>query len=157
MRRAFSLVELLLALSVLGVLLALSLPLLRPSPARRAAGEARAFLQAARLQALARGRPVAVTVEPDGRTLAMRLGDDSERVGEVCARGVRLRRLALRRPGDALTLEPLPRGLVWLPSGAGRACDGSGVFNGTLRLDDGRSRWAVVVASGGRLRLESER
>jgi len=122
--RGMSLVELLVVIAVLALCLSLALAFARPSHALRAAEASRAAILWARANALWRGEAVSVTELPGGAGLVVRLEAG------------------------------LPRGIVWLPSGSGRTCDGGGVVSATLRLADARRRVAVVVSSLGRVRLE---
>ncbi len=149
--RGMSLVELLVVIAVLALCLSLALAFARPSHALRAAEASRAAILWARANALWRGEAVSVTELPSGAGLVVRLADAS---GGHCTGGAELARVALAdHPGVRLEAG-LPRGIVWLPSGSGRTCDGGGVVSATLRLADARRSVAVVVSSLGRVRLE---
>ncbi len=151
--RGSSLVELLVVLAVVALCLSLALAFSRPSHALRAGEAVRSTLLWARANAIWRGESVSVTELPDGGGLVARLADAS---GAHCSAGAELARVSLGDYPGVFLEAGLPRGLVWLPSGSGRSCDGGGVVSATLRLADARRSVAVIVSSLGRVRLQEE-
>lgn len=121
---------------------------------RRAAVAVQTFTLAARIEAIRRDRPVAVVYHPDHRTFEQRIGDDDGPFGDPCA-GAPLQRLDLARSGRVSVLRRLRDDLVWLPTGVGRTCSGSGVISGTLELGVGTSEQRLVISSAGRIRREA--
>ncbi|MDZ7800447.1 MAG: prepilin-type N-terminal cleavage/methylation domain-containing protein [Trueperaceae bacterium] len=152
-RRGVTLLEMLVVLGVLAVLVALTWPAWRPSSARRAAQTYLAAQHAARLRALT-GRAVALRWEGPAEAFVVRDGRAEDGAEGACAAPV-LRR---HRPeGGVAVTRVLRDGVAWLPDGAGRSCDGGGVYGGRVRFEAGDEAWDVVVASSGRLRLERAR
>lgn len=149
----FTLLEVVVALAVMGLLATGGARLLRPHAALRAAEAARAFLLWARLEAIWTGHAVAVVPSPRAG-LDARSGDAGD-VASACE-GPALKRLQLRRFGSVRVTEPLRAGIVWLPSGGARSCEGGGVISGSMLLADRGRRAAVVVSSLGRVRVEAE-
>ena len=144
----FTLVELLLVLAVIGMVGTVSLTLGRPSGAHQAARAAQALLVWGHLQALRSGADTAVV--PTARGLEVRAGAGAR----LCAAGTRLRSLGWRTFGS-VRLERAPRaGILWRSAGGALSCAGGGVISDRLVLADDRSRYAVVVLSLGRVRVE---
>ncbi|HKI58271.1 MAG TPA: prepilin-type N-terminal cleavage/methylation domain-containing protein [Trueperaceae bacterium] len=149
----FTLIELAVVLALLAVTTVGALRL-RPGAAVRAAESARALLLWGRLEAMWSGHSVAVTPDPV-YGLAARGGSGGS-PADACAARV-LRRLPLHRFGRVSVVQALRIGVVWLPGGGARACDGGGVISGRMVLEGGSRRVDVVVSSLGRVRLEVER
>jgi len=151
-RTGFTLLEIVVVLTVVGLLAGGGALLARPGGALRAAQGARAFLLWARLEALWSGEAVAVvpSVSP---TLSARTGADAV---SACA-GPERKRFDLARYGRARVVQPLRAGIVWLPYGGARSCNGGGVISGRMILADGGARADVIVSSLGRVRVEMAR
>ena len=148
----FTLLEVIVALALTAVATAGVLGC-RPPAAARAAEEARAFLLWARLEAMWSGRAVAV-VPAAAPGLEARGGSGAAAV-EACAAPV-LRGLLLRRYGRVSVVQDFRDGIVWLPGGGARTCDGGGVISGRMVVADGSRTAHVVVSSLGRVRVEVE-
>jgi len=148
-RTGFTLLEIVVALTVVGVLVGCGVLLVRPGGALRAAQGARAFLLWARLEALWSGEAVAV-VPAEAPALSARAGADA---ASACA-GPERKRFELARFGRARVVQPLRAGIVWLPYGGARSCDGGGVISGRMILAGGGRRAGVIVSSLGRVRVE---
>ena len=145
----FTLLEIVITLTVAGLLAGGAALLARPGGALRAAQGARAFLLWARLEALWSGEAVAV-VPAGSPVLSARAGADA---AAACA-GPERRRFELARYGRARVVQPLRAGIVWLPYGGARSCGGGGVISGRMILADGGGRADVIVSSLGRVRVE---
>lgn len=152
---AFTLLESLVVLAVLGVLAGIGFATTRPSPEVRAARAVRALLLQARAEAVWGGAPVAVVELPGGAGFVARRWDA---VVHDCSAGEALASVRLRDfPGVAVAEGLWSGGLYWLPSGSGRACSGGGVISGTLLLRGPFGTATVVVSSLGRVRVEVAR
>lgn len=151
-RSGLTLVELLVLLAVLGVLLSVAWAAARPDNAQRGAQAVRAAILWGRANAIWRGVSVAITDLGEGAGLVLRVADAA---GSPCAGGWELARVRMSEHAGVNLLAGLPRGLVWLPDGSGRSCDGGGVISATLRLQGARRAVNVVVSSLGRVRLET--
>ncbi|HEX7001732.1 MAG TPA: prepilin-type N-terminal cleavage/methylation domain-containing protein [Trueperaceae bacterium] len=148
----FTLVETLVALAMLGVVLAIGFFTLRPSLEMRAARAMRALLLQARTQAIWSGLSVAVVETAGGSAFVAREFDPAS----ACSDGRVLATLRLRDfPGVRLSDGLRAGGIYWLPSGGGRSCAGGGVISDTVLLQGPRGGAAVVVSSLGRVRLEA--
>lgn len=151
----FSLLEVVLVL-VLVAAAGVGVAALRPHGALRAAAGVRAFLLWARLEAMWSGRAVAVTLAAEPGLEAR--GGAGTGAGDPCALPPPpLKTLRLRRFGRVKLIHGLRAGIVWLPSGGARSCDGGGVISDRLVLGDRSRRVDVVVSSLGRVRVEVER
>lgn len=150
-RAGATLLEMLVLLAVVGILLSVALAFARPSHTQRAAQSLRSAILWARANAIWRGVSVAVTELGPGGGFVVRAADAG---GGLCSPGAELARVSLGdHPGVAI-VAGLPRGLVWLPNGSGRTCDGGGVISATVRFADARRAVNVVVSSLGRVRTE---
>lgn len=146
-----TMLELLVALGILGMVLTAGWVAARPHGAWHAARAARAFLLWGRLEAIWSGRQVAV-VAADRAGLVARSG--GAQATEACG-AAQVRSLRFGDFGRVTVVRSLRTGIVWLPGGGARACDGGGVISGTLVLADGARHVRVVVSSLGRVRLEA--
>lgn len=151
-RSGLTLVELLVLLAVLGVLLSVAWSVVRPDNAQQAAQSVRTAILWARANAIWRGVSVAVTDLADGAGLVLSVGHAAD---SSCSGGTELARVRMSEHAGVSLLAGLPRGLVWLPDGSGRSCDGGGVISATLRLQGARRAVNVIVSSLGRVRLET--
>lgn len=139
-----------MVVAVLGVLLSVAVAFARPSHAVRAGQAVRSTLLWARANAIWRGASVSVTESAGG--FVVRLAPAG---GPPCEGGTEIAQVRLADHPGVMLAAGLPRGLVWLPNGSGRSCDGGGVISATVRLADARRSVSVVVSSLGRVRLES--
>lgn len=144
-----TLLEIVIVVAVVGLLAVGGVLLARPGGAVRAARGARAFLLWARLEALWSGEAVAV-VPAGSPALSARTGADAT---SACG-GPERKRFELARYARTHVVQPLRAGIVWLPYGGARSCNGGGVISGRMLLADGRRRASVVVSSLGRVRVE---
>jgi len=151
-RTGLTLLEVVVALALAGLLAGGATVLLRPGGAVRAAQGARTFLLWARLEALWTGEAVAV-VPGASPALSARSAPDA---ATACT-GPELKRFELARYGRARVAQAFRAGIVWLPGGGARSCAGGGVISGRMDLVDGARRVSVVVSSLGRVRVEARR
>ena len=146
-RGGFSLLELLMALSVLGVLAAIGVAAFPPQGARAYANDLRALIQQARFEAVKRSVPVAVVWSASDGEFQTRRGSDAT----PCA-GATLVARASPVEYRRVTVDPGfvdGEGGVWLPSGQARSC-ALGPFSPTIATirDDGASRVVTVTLTG---------
>lgn len=142
-------------MAVLGLAAVAGATLVRPAAALRAAQSARSFLLWARLEAMWTGRAVAVTIAGDDGLQARSVAASDGADPLVACQGPVRRRLDLASFGAVRISRPLRAGLVWLPGGGARSCNGGGVISGTLVLTDARGHAEVIVSSLGRIRIEA--
>ena len=150
MSTGYTLVELLIVLALAGLFTTMYVGS-RPGRLGGAVAALRSQVAAARFEAIQRNVPVAVVLrgaQDSFVTLA------STGFGSVCEEGVEVAQLDLGEfPGVEAESVP-PGGLVWLPSGSGRTCGGSGAFNQTIVLSEGKRTGRVIVSRAGRIRSE---
>ena len=139
-------------MAVLGILLSVAVAFARPSHAQRAAQALRTAVLWARANAIWRGVSVTVTDLGGEAGFVVRTAAAG---GAPCGGGTELTRVRLSEHPGVTVSAGLPRGLVWLPDGSGRSCDGGGVISATVRLADARRAFNVVVSSLGRVRVEA--
>ncbi|MFA5550805.1 MAG: GspH/FimT family protein [Trueperaceae bacterium] len=151
-RSGLTIVELLVLLAVLSVLLSVAWAAARPDNTHRAAQAVRAAILWARANAIWRGVSVAVTDLGTGAGFEVRAATTG---AAPCSGGAQLLQMRVAEHPGVSVLAGLPRGLVWLPDGSGRSCDGGGVISATIRLRGARHAVNVVVSSLGRVRLET--
>jgi prepilin-type N-terminal cleavage/methylation domain-containing protein len=149
----FTLIEVLVVLAVLGSVAGIGLTFARPASDMRAAVALRSVLLWARAEALWQGASVAV------RELPLGLGYEARRLepgADACDSGEVIGRLLLaEHPGVRIAAGLGAReGLLWLPTGGGRSCDGGGVISATIVLRSPLGATRVVVSSLGRVRVE---
>lgn len=154
-RRAVTILELVVVLAIVGILAGLIGALARPAAELRAANAVKNVLLFARAQALWQGVAVAVTQLPLGGGLLVSALPEGEPPTCGSPGGSALNRLLLSDYAGVRFTAGLPGGgLLWLPSGSGRRCDGGGVISSTLRLSSLTGAAEVVVSSLGRVRVQ---
>ncbi len=146
--RGLSLLELLIALGLLGLVIVLLPRLPGPSTARQAAHSAKAMALWCHLQALSGGSAVALVQNAGGLVARSGTGQDA------CTTGDPVRTMAWRTFPRTRVLDSFRAGILWRADGIALSCAGGGVISDRMVLSDGRSRYAVVVSSLGRVRVE---
>ena len=151
-RSGYTLVEMLVVLALAGLVATWYLSV-RPRQLDGAVVALRAQVVQARFEAIERNSPVALIYAPaEGAFLT--LAGAAASAAEVCEWGREVTRLELGEfPGVRVSEAPA-NGIVWLPSGSGRTCSGSGVFNQTILLTEGRLEGRIVISRAGRVRSE---
>lgn len=137
-----TIIEMLIVLAILGILLAIAIPNLRPPAAQLAANSVQAFVQQARFEAIRLNGEVGVTFE-NGRF--------TSRAGGCSGSVVR-----------ALDLLEYPQvaasggSFQWLHNGEARSCTGGaiGVNGVSWRVSDSRRETTVRVGPGGVVTVE---
>ena len=150
--RGFSIIELLIALSILGILLGIGAALVRTPSASLYANDIRALIQQARFEAVKLNRPVAIVWNEPLNSFVAGVGPLSDPC-EFDAPIVTADSRAYAR----LTIDPgfgSDDGLVWLPSGQARDC-AFGTFPQTIAtINDGRLTQRVTVTLTGRVTIQ---
>ncbi len=148
-RRGFTLIEMLIAIAILGILSTLALSLRAPV-ASVFARDVQALYQQARLEAVKRNRPVAVVWDGEAGRLEARVSTGAPTVGAACAGDVLVRGLAPDEYGRmTVTADFAHGGAVWLPSTLMRGCAGPATSAQTLTIADTRRTVAVRVSTTG--------
>ena len=149
---AYTLLELLIVLGLLAFLAGWAYTA-RPSHVGRAAAALRSQVVQARFAAAARNEPVAVVHDPAGRSFVTR-ATGGIALPDGCSLGEELFRLRLDEFPRVGVAEVPGKGIVWLPNGSGRTCDGGGAFNQTIGLADPVREARVIISRAGRVRSE---
>ncbi|MEX2536133.1 MAG: GspH/FimT family pseudopilin [Trueperaceae bacterium] len=151
----YTLLELLLVLGLLGLFASWTFQM-RPSNVGQAIVALRSQIVQARFEAIERNSPVAVVYRSEDLVfLTLAVGHLD--IGEGCLAGEELGRLRLEEFRRVRVKNDPLSGLVWLPSGTGRTCSGSGAFNQTIALVDHKREARVIVSRAGRVRSEVQR
>ena len=151
-RRGFSVIELLIALSILGILLGIGASLIRTPSARLYANDVRALIQQARFEAVKLNRPVAIVWNETLNSFVAGVGT----IDDPCDFDAPVV-TADSRAYARMTINPgfgSDDGLVWLPSGQARDC-AFGTFPQTIAtINDGRLTQRVTVTLTGRVTIQ---
>ncbi|UCH25267.1 MAG: GspH/FimT family protein [Trueperaceae bacterium] len=150
-----TLVELCVVIALFGLLLLFAGVGVRGGGSRLMASDVKALLLAARFEAVKRDVPVAVVWQPEASAFAMRVDPLADSLATLCRSGTILERVRSEIYSGVSVTRRLRDDLVWLPTGLARTCQGGGVFNGTIVLEDGRLTYKVVISRAGRVRTEA--
>lgn len=150
-----TLVEVLVCLALLGSVAGIGLGFARPAHDARAATALKTLLLWSRAEAMWQGSGVSVSELPLG------IGYQARRLDAVasgCDSGEVIGRLLLaEHPGVRIAAGFGSReGVLWLPTGSGRSCDGGGVISASIVLRSFTGSSRVVISSLGRVRVEKE-
>jgi len=155
-RRGFTLLEALIAISILGIILAVGFPLLGTPDARAFSNDVNALVQRARFEAVKRDTPVAVRFDtqagmielraPAEATVAAACGD-ADVVVVATADTSAYRNTSFAVSGVLAT----DRSIVWLPNGRPVNCAGSPNVARSIVVSDGRRQVTLSVDIGGRI------
>lgn len=152
-----SLLEALIVIAVLGALLAIGVPRLSTPAARMFANDIKAQIEQARFEAIKRNAPVAVVLEATSQTFVTRLDPSDASVTATCSGDLILQeRDTSDYKGVAIDTEASTwsGAVVWLPSGQGRACNGSPSIGGEIVVVDGSTTRRVELTVGGRVNVK---
>lgn len=150
-------IEIIMVVAVLGILLAIAIPNLRPPSVQLAANATQAFAQQARFEAIKRNEAVVVRIDASGTTLVMH----TAAAGAGCNPGTEIRNLPLadfaRVQGTSAT-SGFPFVFRWLPTGQPQSCAPGGgplpLSGLSLALSDGGRRALVSVSTGGEVSVQ---
>lgn len=152
-RAGFTLLEMLVILSIMGIFFGLGTYMLRPSSAYLFTNDLKAMIQQARYEAIKRNIPVAVVWNNDTQTFTTRFNITDPTLTQACSGTTILNTKRLTEYYNMSVQTPFAQnGLVWLPSGLGAQCGGGLMMNSTT-LTDGRVTYSVTVSSAGRVRI----
>ena len=149
-RLGITLIEIIIAMSILGILLGIGAASFRPSESRLFANDVRALIQQARFEAVRRNEPVAVVWnEADAAFLTVR-GSDAQ----PCQPTIVLNRATATTYRRVEVDIEFDDGLVWLPSGNARSCS-YGAFSDVIAIiSDNYGSRTVTVTLTGRVSIE---
>lgn len=154
MRRGFSTIELLIAMAVLGTLLAMTYPLLRPPEARLMANELKAMLQQARYESIKRNQPVAFVWISEDESFQTRYNSAADTATAACTGDATISTKALTEYRDVSVTVNIPtNGIVWLPTGQGRSCTGGPMVTSDVVVESGSTMLTVEATMGGKVSI----
>lgn len=153
--QGLTVVEILIAVGILGVLLAIGAMTFGSQGARAYANDVRALIQQARFESVKLNTPVAV-VWNEGEQEFQSLRYEPDSSGPPCEGSVTIAR-AIFKEYRHVVVEPGfvdGEGIVWIPSGQARSCS-MGSFTPTIAVvSDGRQSLEVTVSLTGRVTIE---
>lgn len=153
--QGFSLIEMLIALSILGILIAIGAMSFGSQGARAYSNDVRALIQQARFEAVKLNTPIAV-VWNQGEQEFRSLRYDSDSSGPPCEGPITISRANFKEY-RGVVVEPgfdHGDGIVWIPSGQARSCS-MGAFTPTIaRVSDRQRSLEVTVSLTGRVTIE---
>lgn len=143
-----------MVLGVLGVLLGIGVTMFRPPSERLFANDLRSQLQQARFDAVKRNQPVAVVWDADARQFETRIASDPAMNADVCE-GTQVLNRRSANDYRALTVSTtMGQGLVWLPNGQARTCDGGLNVASVTTISGPSAERRVIVSLAGRVAVE---
>lgn|SRR5690606_33442450 len=155
MRRGFSTIELLIAIAILGTLLAMVYPMLRPPEARVMANELKAMLQQARYESIKRNQPVAFVWIPDTQVFETRFNSAAATATTACTGDTAISTKAVSEFRDISVTVNLPtNGIVWLPTGQGRSCSGGPMVTSDVVIRSSATQLTVEATMGGKVSIK---
>lgn len=154
-RSGFTALEMLIAVAIVGILLTVGFVRLSPPSSRLLSNDLKALIHQARYEAVKRNRPVAFVWQPDRNVFEVRVNNVSALVTAACTGTSVLGRKAVADyPNTTVTVGIPTNGFVWLPTGQGRACNGSPMVSSDVQVDDGRSTLRVEITMGGKVTIQ---
>lgn len=166
MRAGFTLLELLIVIAIMGIFMALGVPMLRPPSSYLFANDVKAMIQQARFEAIKRNTPVAVAWNDNDKAYTTRFDQSNTTFtafSTLCTApatsGGSVRVINTKRASDyrsvSVSTSTTLNGVVWLPTGLAKSCTGNGLSNTTITINDGRKPYYVVISSAGRIRTSN--
>lgn len=151
-----TMLEMLLIIAILGILIASTAPLLQPPAAALFANDLRIAIQQARHEAIRRNRPVAIVWTSADQSFTTRINEGNPTLGAACAGATLLNtRSAATYPRLAVSSGfGNGQGIVWLPNGQGRRCDGTALIAVSTQISDGRTTRTVTTNMTGMVTIE---
>lgn len=156
----FTLLEMLIVIAIMGILLALGVPMLRPPSAYLFATDLKAMIQQARFEAIKRNSPVAVIWDSTDKTFTTRFDAANTTFADPSTACTSTSPpLNTKRASDyrnlSISTNMSGNGIVWLPTGSARECSNN-LGNSRITIDDGKKPFYVFVSMGGRVRVSDE-
>lgn len=163
--QGFTLIEMLIALAIIGVLMTLGIGQLRPPEARLFANGLKSQIVQARLEAIKRNRPVAVWWNSSANAFTTLVMQDEDSTALPCTSSTSTSTLTTRlvteyrnvTASNVFTSSGTTPAIVWFPNGLPRFCDNSALptTNTTVRVADMRTTLYVRIAPAGRVEVAS--
>lgn len=158
----FTLIEMLMVLSIMSILIALGAFQVRPPSALLLAKSLKAQLVQARLEAIKRNRPVSVlwnNTTMSFTTLTMSNEDSTvlpcSTTGTTTLNSQRVSEYPRAQASNVFTSSVTANAVVWYPNGLPRFCNGANLptTNSTVRLSDVRHTLYIRVSPAGRVEV----
>ncbi len=152
-----TLVEFLVVLVIIGVLVAVTMVIVRPAGTRVAVNDVGSLVRQARYEAVKQDVPVVLAYNGVSTSFEIRVIANSTTIGTVCTTGTVVDSKSLTdNPGVAASGGLTTTSVVWLPSGLVKLCDGTSLATTglTTTLSDGRASQAIVITRAGRVSIQ---
>lgn len=159
----FTLLELLIVIAIMGILLALGVPMLRPPSSYLFANDLKAMIQQGRYEAIKRNTPVAVVWNGANKSYMTRFDENNTTFSSfetLCmSEGANIKTINTKRASDyrsvSVSTNFAQDGIVWLPTGLAKSCNGGAIDNGTVTINDGRKPYYVIISRASRVRASA--
>lgn len=155
MRHAgFTLIEGLMVIAVLGILLGIGIPMLRPSGAQLAANSVQSAVQQAKFEAIKTNRPLIVHFDANTASVVVRRGNTAA-VIDCDVNATTAHRTVELTEYRSVTLDANVTEFAWLPNGQPRQCAGGWLTSDIeVQLTQGARSRTVVVSPGGEVTVQ---
>lgn len=156
-QNGFTVIELVIALAIAGILMSVVGMSLRPSAERTAANAVQSFIQQSRFDSIKSNRPVVVSYDANKRELKAARAPTS--TSTACANASEAGRTLPLTEYRGVGSPDADFALLWLPTGQPRACPaGTAPLDlaegATFRVQGLSSTLHVMVSSGGEVTLQ---
>jgi prepilin-type N-terminal cleavage/methylation domain-containing protein len=152
-RRGFTLLEVIVAVAMLGILLAIGATSVRPPAAQTYASSLRNMVLQARFEAIKRNAPVVVGWVADEEEFVARLAGQDDWCTDLGDVIIRSNAIEIARLQITTTVTG-PGSLVWVPSGQSRNCGRAPFTPDFATIEDGRNARTVRIGAAGRVEIE---
>ncbi len=154
-KAGFTVIELLIAVAIIGILASIGFVRISPPSARLLSNDIKAMVHQARYEAVKRNRPIAFVWNEAEDGFEIRLDSASSSVLAACGGDTLLTSKAVADyPRTAVSTDMPTSGLVWLPTGQGRACNGAPMISSDIRVVSGTISRVVEVTMGGKVTIK---
>lgn len=152
---AFTVIEVLIVVSILAIITVVGFVNLRPATARVLAADIKSMMHQARYEAVRLNQPVAVVWVEGERRFETRVNSGSTLVTAACnGNSVIAGKSVTEYPRADVSVNMATNGLVWLPTGQGRSCTGGPMVSSTVTVSDGNTSRIVEITMGGKVSIE---
>jgi prepilin-type N-terminal cleavage/methylation domain-containing protein len=151
-KQGFTLIEMLVTLSILGIALGIGISFLKMPSSRLYANDLKAMIQQARFESIKRNAAVAVVWDSVAQNFTIRVLTD---LTQPCSNGIQLKAQPLSEYRN-LKIESttLPgNGVIWLPTGQIRGCNNP-LADSVTTISDSRSTLLLTISRAGRVTIE---
>lgn len=154
-RRGFTLLEVIITIAVLGVLFGLGIMSFSQPRARLYSDQVASQIRQARIEAIKRNRPIAVTWDAATSRFLTRHDTANTTFANTCTGAEILAESASTEFGPVTVTHTLPNnGIVWLPNTLLRSCGGPAAGTVTISIDDSNDTRVISISSAGEVNVQ---